>query len=419
VTLRAAGRLGEAAEQFGLVARQRPTSRRPWRRYARALAEAGDLDGAAGAWRHVLALGGDEREARENLGLLLQRLGRFDEAAGYLQGHRGRTARRLRRMDEATARLGGLHPAFAQADLKLLDVGARGGPLAWTTLLAPYAAYIACEPEPAEAARLGEAIAKAHPWREVRVVPEGLGRQAGSATLKLTQHSGFSSVYPPSEAMAARFGLSTEMAVTGEVEIPVITLAEAAARYGFEDLGLLKIDTQGSELEILKGGEALLKGPVQAVFAEVEFREFYKGQPLFGDVDRYLRGLGFELLRLEPVSRRRVRPGKKLSYSRHEVVWAHALFVKRPPDAAALAPEVFLKRTLQQIAVAVAYELFDLAAELAEGAQARAAFEAAGLSVEVADIEAFAASGVAERLARDFAKAWPDQLKSVPKAYTS
>jgi FkbM family methyltransferase len=418
LTLRAAGRLGEAAEQFGVVARQRPTRRRPWRRYARALTEAGDLQAAVDAWRHVLAVGGDEREARENLGLLLQRLGRFDEAAGYLQGHRGRAARRLRRLDEATARLGGLHQAFAQADLTILDVGARGGPLAWTTLLAPYAQYVACEPEPAEAARLAEAIAKAHPWRQVRVVPEGLGRQAGSAHLKLTEHSGFSSVLPPSEAMAARFGLSTEMTVTGEVEIPVTTLAEAAARHGFEELGLLKIDTQGSELDILKGGEALLKGPVQAVFVEVEFREFYKGQPLFGDVDRHLRGLGFELLRLEPVSRRRVRPGRKLSYSRHEVVWAHALFVKRAPEAAALPSEVFLKRTLQQIAIAMAYELFDLAAELAEAGEAQAAFTAAGLKVEVADIEAFAASGVAERLARDFAKAWPDQIKGVPKAYT-
>ena len=43
----------------------------------------------------------------------------------------------------------------------------------------------------------------------------------------------------------------------------------------------MKIDAQGSELNILEGGEKFLKNNLIGLQIEVEFNEIYKGQPLF------------------------------------------------------------------------------------------------------------------------------------------
>ena len=61
----------------------------------------------------------------------------------------------------------------------------------------------------------------------------------------------------------------------------------------------LSLDTQGSELEILKGGEATVSGHVVAIMTEVEFVPIYQDQPLLGDIVGYLDGQGFELASLE------------------------------------------------------------------------------------------------------------------------
>jgi hypothetical protein len=57
-------------------------------------------------------------------------------------------------------------------------------------------------------------------------------------------------------------------------------------------LDLLKIDAQGSELAVLRAGEARLSQAV-AVQAEVSFVPLYQGQPLIGDIDIELRRQGF------------------------------------------------------------------------------------------------------------------------------
>jgi hypothetical protein len=50
---------------------------------------------------------------------------------------------------------------------------------------------------------------------------------------------------------------------------------------------LLKIDTQGYELEVLKGADDLLDR-FDAIYCEVSFIELYKGQALANDVISYL-----------------------------------------------------------------------------------------------------------------------------------
>lgn len=56
---------------------------------------------------------------------------------------------------------------------------------------------------------------------------------------------------------------------------------------------VLKLDLQGYELEALRGCGDLL-GECQAIVVEVSFIRYYENQPLFADIDRFLRDSGFE-----------------------------------------------------------------------------------------------------------------------------
>ena len=87
------------------------------------------------------------------------------------------------------------------------------------------------------------------------------------------------------------------MAPTGTVEVDVTTLDRWLADADLPAVHVLKLDTQGSELGVLTGAvEALAH--VRFLEVEVELNPLYDGQPLFGDVDRFLRDHGFVLWRL-------------------------------------------------------------------------------------------------------------------------
>lgn len=79
----------------------------------------------------------------------------------------------------------------------------------------------------------------------------------------------------------------------------------------------LQIDTQGSELSVLKGCGDLLKN-VKKIVCEVEFVELYKDQPLFSDIESYLSSFGFKY----------IRNVRAVKWNQKEPVFADALFEK-------------------------------------------------------------------------------------------
>ncbi|MDQ7025247.1 MAG: FkbM family methyltransferase [Anaerolineae bacterium] len=83
------------------------------------------------------------------------------------------------------------------------------------------------------------------------------------------------------------------MAVTQSINVPVKRLDTLVDI----DIDLLKLDLQGYELEALKGCGALLQR-IKTITTEVEFIPLYDKQPLFADIDIFLRGHGFKLFNL-------------------------------------------------------------------------------------------------------------------------
>lgn len=69
----------------------------------------------------------------------------------------------------------------------------------------------------------------------------------------------------------------------------------------------LKIDVQGFELAVLQGASEALKETL-VVHSEVEFVEMYEHQPLFAEVDQYMRKQGFVFHRFSSLHGRPLKP---------------------------------------------------------------------------------------------------------------
>lgn len=255
---------------------------------------------------------------------------------------------------------GALDTMLRASELSLVDVGARGKPRREFRLLAPYAHLFGCEPEPEEAERLVEELKLWAPWRDVTVITEALGTVPGRAPLYVTSSPGMTSLLRPDPDVVGRYASPAVFDVVSTTDVPIVRLDEAARRYGFEDACFLKLDTQGTELDIMRSGEELVCGPVLGVYLEANFHAFYEGQPVFADVDAYLRERGYMLADMQRAFRRTAGHRTDIA-SRAHVVWSHCLYLRRPDLVAAVPGPDFVRRAARYVAITLAYEHHDLA----------------------------------------------------------
>ena len=260
-----------------------------------------------------------------------------------------------------------------QHAIKLVDVGGRGSAMPQLLALAPVAHYYSCEPDPTEAAQLRERLPQEAPWRSVTVMGEALASQPGEAQLHLTKKSGMSSLLQPDAEVVGRYYEGHGFDIISTTTVPTLTLAAAAARYGFDDASFIKLDTQGTELDILRSGEALLDRAVVGVYVEAGFQPLYAGQPLFADVDTFLRGKGFSLVGLYRTMMR--RSGFRTDrYSRRVAVWAHCLYFREPLSVVAGDPARAARDAARLLGLTLAFRYFDLSFEILRLASERELF---------------------------------------------
>jgi FkbM family methyltransferase len=249
------------------------------------------------------------------------------------------------------------------AGLEIVDVGGRGSALYPLLTLAPFARYYVSEADAEEAARLQEELPRAAPWRAVTLMGEAIAARRGYADLHITSEPGMSSLLEPDARVAERFCLASKFRVVARQTVPTLPLDDAAARYGCTDAAFLKLDTQGSELEILESGPRLVADALLGVYVEASFHAFYEGQPLFADVDRHLRARGFSLFSLSRTMLRRAGYRKAL-YSKRVAAWAHCLYLREPEAVLEHEGDARRRRFARLLGIAVAFQHFDLAFEL-------------------------------------------------------
>jgi FkbM family methyltransferase len=255
--------------------------------------------------------------------------------------------------------------ALAESPLVLCDVGARGGPPPqWRPFFACLH-WVAVEPD----ARSRDAFDPATLPRRHTILPTALWSRPGRVPFHLTRDEGDSSVLTPNTPFLRQFARPERFDVVETTEIEAITLDEALRGAGIPAVDFIKLDTQGSELHILEGGNRTLAAGVLGVDIEVEFNRLYQDQPLFADVDPIVRRAGLELVDLAP-KRWPFASGEALHLARGAVVWGEALYLRAADalqsDVAAIAaPQERLARVAKGIAIGLMYGIPDYAAAVA------------------------------------------------------
>ena len=153
------------------------------------------------------------------------------------------------------------------------------------------------DPDPEECARLGQQ----YPQAQITAIPLALGSRSEERTLYLTREPACSSLYQPDPHLTASHQALHCQQEVGQTRVQVRRLDEWAAEQGIRAIDHLKIDTQGSELDVLAGAGDLLQG-LRSIQLEVEFNPLYLGQPLFSDIDGFLRSKGFVLWKLSEIT---------------------------------------------------------------------------------------------------------------------
>jgi len=224
--------------------------------------------------------------------------------------------------------------------LNCIDVGARGGMQAhWRRYASLFGNVDLFEPDEAACARQAKQAPAGESW-----FPVALGGKTGTGRLHVTKKPSGSSLYPPNPEIMFRFGPPSYGTVAKVIDVPLLTLSDFIDQYRRPLPDLVKLDVQGAELDILRAIRTEHWTSLLAVQAEVGFVPFYQGQPLFGDVDQFMRSQGFQMLDLLPVrsyrfdgeqSHAQLRRHLNLAHNRNDIsrrlIEADALYI-RPPE---------------------------------------------------------------------------------------
>ena len=189
-----------------------------------------------------------------------------------------------------------------QPKIKVVDIGANpiDGEAPYSPLLRKGMAHVVgFEPNP-------EALAKLQTQKGPNDVylPHAVGDGARH-TLNICAAPGMTSLLTPNPTVLNLFhGFPQWGAVTSKREIETVHLDDVPETAGMD---LLKIDIQGGELMVFQNAERRLADAL-VIQSEVEFLPMYEGQPLFSDVDQFLRRHGFVLHRFYPEVSRVIQP---------------------------------------------------------------------------------------------------------------
>jgi FkbM family methyltransferase len=169
----------------------------------------------------------------------------------------------------------------------VLDIGANEGQFAWMIhALLPEARIYAFEPLEDCYRKLRYRMRRVPLFQAFNLA---LGAEEGIKEMHRSEFSPSSSLLPMRQLHKQAFPKSRRTRVE---PVEVARLDLIAHQLEWEEKLLIKIDVQGYEREVIKGGPATISRAVVLV-VETSFESLYEGQPLFEDVLEMLKDLGF------------------------------------------------------------------------------------------------------------------------------
>jgi FkbM family methyltransferase len=206
--------------------------------------------------------------------------------------------------------------------ITVLDVGAalNDRPPYQPLVDAGRARIIGFEPDPGECETLRSQYGEPH-----RFYPHFVG-DGQPAVFHETNWTLTGSLYEPNSRLLEKFHDLAELTTPVAQHRVATTRIDEIAE--IDDVDWIKIDVQGSELTVLRNALRPLAHAL-LVQTEVEFVELYRGQPMFADVDQFLRAHGFQFHNFAGYGGRAFKPlATSVSAPFRQFLWADAIYVR-------------------------------------------------------------------------------------------
>ncbi len=175
--------------------------------------------------------------------------------------------------------------------------------------------------------------------------PVALGGANESRPFYNTAHPMCGSLYRPNERITDTYNSMEVRRVQSVEQINTIGLDGFRADNGIGPVDFMKLDIQGAELEVFKGGIKTLTETL-VIVTEVMFIPMYEDQPLFGDQSAFLTEQGFMFHKFLGMGGRTIKPyilrGDPNFVSQH--MWSDAVFMRSPMALDRLRDEQLLKQ---------------------------------------------------------------------------
>jgi FkbM family methyltransferase len=197
-----------------------------------------------------------------------------------------------------------------------VDVGARGAlGQPWASLPRDRLRVVGFEPDPEECAALNEGARPGDVY-----FPYAAWDCDATISLNVASEPSCSSVHPPNaEVLSAFTPRHRDVRVTQRViDVPATSLDVLFAREKVR-ADFVKVDTQGSEGEIVRGARNTLSSGAVGVLIESWCVEVHRGQALTGDVLAALRGLGYAPVRIDVAAAWECEGDEAFEYERQTV----------------------------------------------------------------------------------------------------
>lgn len=185
--------------------------------------------------------------------------------------------------------------------IMVIDVGAAHGIQSHWKRIGSCVSITGFEPEPAAFAKLQNLSFPA--VRSVNFLPYAIGSKAGQSDFYLAKARTCSSLREPDPSVFGQYDFpgslrNTRGHIDEKITVETRTLDDIAAEHNLMP-DVVKLDTQGTEYELIDDGARHTFSQISFAEIEVEFIPLYKGQKLFADIDLLMRDLGFQLIGLK------------------------------------------------------------------------------------------------------------------------
>jgi FkbM family methyltransferase len=245
---------------------------------------------------------------------------------------------------------------LANNPLWIVDVGASGGmdPI-WARFTSSYKGIL-FEPDPSEYDKI-----KSQNSKNLIVLNSVLSDSAGTVDFHSCKKQEVSSIYLPNIDFLGKFPDVKRFDVRKHIRMKADTLNGQLKKNNIYEIDFIKIDAQGYGLPILKGGVDYLDNAI-GLELEVEFASLYEKESLFGEVDCFVRGYGFELFDIKRYYWKRkecVNTGNQ----KGQLVFGDALYFKGP-EQVLLMNGLTEEKIIRSICVYLVYGYLDLAQTL-------------------------------------------------------